>query len=326
MSAGFLFCESRFGLLLMSFLQQLKKLFARKPKVHRIDITKRFELVVPFGQGTMSKVWRALDRTSGREVAVKVLDKVRTRRFEARFQGLNKPSEGHIAVQLNHPNVVKTYEFGTTLNDEQFLVMELIDGVSLTWLVEMQNEQMQQQRLSLIVQLGEAIEYVHSAGWIHRDLCPRNILVDKSGVLKLIDFGLMVPNTPPFRAPGNRTGTANYMAPELIKRQPTDQRIDIFSYSVTCFEMFTKQLPWEAAESLEAVMQHINKPPRDIRELHPGIDETVAATIMKGLERDPRDRWQTMTEMLQPLRQTLKSQESGAARRRRRRAAGNEGS
>ena len=76
-----------------------------------------------------------------------------------------------------------------------------------------------------------------------------------------------MPNTPEFQAPGNRTGTANYMAPELIKRQRTDQRIDIFSYAMTCYEMWAKRLPWDAAETLEAVMQHINMPPVDIRKL-----------------------------------------------------------
>lgn len=304
----------------MSFLNQLKKLFTRKPRVHRIDISKRFELVTPLGHGTMSNVWRAMDRISGREVAVKVLDKNKTLKFEARFQGMKKPSEGEISVQLNHPNVVKTLEFGMTKNDEPYLVMEYIDGISLTYLVEMQDERMRRLRANMILQLGEAIEYIHSAGWIHRDICPRNVVVDKQGNAKLIDFGLMVPNTPPFKAPGNRTGTANYMAPELIKRQATDQRLDIFSFGVTCFEMYCKKLPWDTGENLEAVMQHINQPPRDIRTLAPGIDETMAATIMKAIERDPRDRWQTMTEMLMPIRQMMKSQEPGAARKRRRAA------
>ncbi len=283
-------------------MEFLKNLFKKKPKVVRTDITKRFDLITRTGQGSMSKVWRARDSHSGREVALKVLDRVKTLRFESRFPGLNKPSEGEIAVQLVHPNIVKTMEFGTTTDDEQFLVMEFIEGFGLSFLVEMQNEAMQKRRIRMMVQLGSSIEYLHNAGFIHRDICPRNVLVNPKGRVKLIDFGLVVPNTPEFRRPGNRTGTANYMAPELIKRQPTDPRIDVFSYAVTCFEMYTKQLPWETAETIDAVLQHVNKPPKDIREFVDGIDEEIASTIMKGLERDPNDRWRNMSEMLQPLR------------------------
>lgn len=280
----------------------LKTLFSKKPRVQKIDLTKRFDLVGRVGQGSMSKVWKSVDSLSGRVVAVKVLDREKTAKFEARFPGLNKPTEGEIAVQLQHPNIVRTYEFGYTKENEQFLVMEFVEGVGLSFLVDMQNETMKQHRLDLMIELGDAIEYFHEKGWIHRDICPRNILVDSEDHIKLIDFGLVVPNTPEFRRPGNRTGTANYMAPELIKRQKTDQRLDIFSYAVTCYEMYTKRLPWKAAETLEAVMQHINRPPHDIRELVPEIDEDVAETIMKGLAAQPDDRWQKVEHMTKRFR------------------------
>lgn len=280
----------------------LKALFSKKPKVQKIDITKRFDLVGRVGQGSMSKVWKSVDSLSGRVVAVKVLDREKTSKFEARFPGLDKPSEGEIAVQLQHPNIVRTFEYGYTKDKEQFLVMEFIEGVGLSFLVDMQNETMQQHRLDLMIELADAIQYFHDKGWIHRDICPRNILVDNENHIKLIDFGLVVPNTPDFRKPGNRTGTANYMAPELIKRQPTDHRIDIFSYAVTCYEMYTKRLPWKAAETLEAVMQHINRPPTDIRELVPDIDDEVADTIMKGLAARPDERWQKAEQMSKRFR------------------------
>ena len=299
----------------MSFL---KKLFQKKPKVVKTDVENRFQLVGQAGSGSMSKVWRAHDSASGREVVLKVLDKVRTKKLEARFPPqLNKPTEGEVAVQLKHPNIVNTLEHGITTNDEQFLVMDYVEGESLSFLIDMQHELLRKNRLGIIIQLAQAIDYFHKAGWIHRDLCPRNVMVSKDAEVKLIDFGLVVPNTPPFQAPGNRTGTANYMAPELIKRQKTDQRIDIFSFSVTCFEMFTKELPWDTGETLESVLHHINQPPRDIRERCKGIDEEVAATIMKGLEKDPRDRWQSMAEMLLPLKKTRERLHRQARRRRK---------
>jgi serine/threonine protein kinase len=295
----------------------LKKLFQKKTKVVKVDIAKRFNLIVRTGQGSMSKVWRAQDTVSGREVALKVLDRNKTLRFESRFSPeANKPSEGEVAVLLNHPNLVNTLEHGITTDNEPFLVMDFVEGFGLSFLVDMQNETMQKHRLNFIVQLAQGIEYFHTEGFIHRDLCPRNVLVDPKGVIKLIDFGLVVPNTPAFQAPGNRTGTASYMAPELIKRQRTDQRLDIFSFAVTCFEMYTKMMPWESGETLEAIMQHINKPPKDIRDLVEGIDEQIASTIMKGLERDPQDRWQTISEMLVQLREAKQRLEPRRKRKR----------
>jgi serine/threonine protein kinase len=279
----------------------IKSLFD-KSSHKKTDIAERFELIGRVGQGSMSKVWRARDNKTGMMVALKVLDRVRTKRFESRFEGLNKPSEGEVAVTLKHPNIVTTYEYGYTLQDEQFLVMEFVEGIGLSYLVDVQNELMQSHRLRFMIQLGEAIACFHKEGWIHRDICPRNVLISDERRVKLIDFGLVVPNTPDFQKPGNRTGTVNYMAPELIKRQRTSQQIDVFSFAVTCYEMFTRQMPWKSGETLETVLQHINQPPVDIRRRAEGIDEQVAETIMRGLKQSPRDRWRTIDAMVAELR------------------------
>ncbi len=291
-------------------MQFLDKLFKRKPKIERVDLRRRFDLIARVGQGSMSKVWRSVDVISGRTVAVKVLDRAKTLRLERRFVGLNKPTEGEIAITLRHPHIVKTIEHGITTDDEQYLVMEFVEGKSLSYFVDAQNKTMQRHRLNLIVQLGQALEYLHREKWIHRDICPRNILVTAERQLKLIDFGLVVPNTDVFRAPGNRTGTANYMAPELIMRHRTDERIDLFSYAVTCYEMYANRLPWPAGDTLESVLQHINKPPEDIRAHRPEIDDDVAETIMKGLEREPDDRWSSATDMVRRFAEARERLES----------------
>jgi serine/threonine protein kinase len=292
-------------------LNFFQKLFQpRKAAVKKVDIAKRFELIGRIGQGSMSKVWRAKDVLTGKSVAIKVLDIVKTKRLESRFIGLNKPTEGEIALQLRHPHIVRTLEAGITTNDEQFLVMEFIDGVSLSYLIDTQNDVMKENRIRFMIELGEAIEFFHQLNWIHRDICPRNVLIDRDNSVKLIDFGLVVPNTEAFQAPGNRTGTADYMAPELIRRQRTDQRIDVFSYAVTCYEMWAKRRPWDAAESLEAVTQTINVPPAPLRKLVPKMSKTIAETIMQGLAVRPEDRWQTIGEMLVPFRKVYnKSQQ-----------------
>ena len=183
--------------------------------------------------------------------------------------------------------------------------MELVEGIGLAYLVDVQNETMRENRLRVMIELGEAIEYLHKEKWIHRDLCPRNVLLDKQHCTKLIDFGLVVPNTRAFQEPGNRTGTANYMAPELIKRQRTDQRIDIFSYAVTCFEMYCKELPWPSitGASLEMMLKRINTRPRDIRELVPKLDDQIAtARSCAGWRPKPQNRWQNVSEMVAELR------------------------
>jgi serine/threonine protein kinase len=199
-------------------MRLLSRLFG--PKLVKVDIEERFQLHSRVGQGSMSKVWKATDRMTGRLVALKVLDRAKTYRLEQRFIGMNKPSEGQIAVVLDHPNVVATFEHGINTHNEQFLVMEYIEGVSLGFLVEGQNERMKSNCLSFCVQIGEAIDYLHVNEWIHRDVCPRNVIVNDDDVCKLIDFGLMVPNTPEFRRPGNRTGTANYTSGSIFSHTP----------------------------------------------------------------------------------------------------------
>lgn len=297
-----------------------EKLFGKKKAGHeKTDLSRRFNLIGRVGQGSMSKVWKATDLRTGRLVALKVLDREKTERYEARFQGMKKPTEGEVAMTLHHPNIVRTLEFGWSMEDEMFLVMEFIEGVGLSLLVDLQNEEMKRYRLRYMIQIGEALQYFHQQNWIHRDICPRNVMIAEDKSVKLIDFGLVVPNTPDFRRPGNRTGTASYMAPELIKRQPTDHRLDIFSYAVTCFEMYAKRLPWDAALTIDAVLQHINKPPAEITELVAGIDKRIASTIMKGLEGDPDLRWRQVSQMVTEFREAearlVRAARDAAARR-----------
>jgi serine/threonine protein kinase len=250
----------------------------------------------------MSKVWRASDSESGRTVVVKVLDKIKTDHLKQRFIGLARPDEGEVAMSLTHPNIVKTYEYGFTNKNEEYLVMELIEGVGFNFLVETRSKQLVGNELDFLIPLGEALAYFHQKGYIHRDICPRNAMITNNAVVKLIDFGLAVPNEPEFRRPGNRTGTATHMAPELIKRAPTDQRIDIFSFGVTCYEAYTGAHPWEATASFEAMLKHINTPPRDPRETRPDLPEPVVKMILKSIENDPSRRFQTMNQMISVMR------------------------
>jgi eukaryotic-like serine/threonine-protein kinase len=273
-----------------------------KRKGPPVNVKKRFDLLGRTGQGSMSKVWRARDRSLGRTVCLKLLDKEKTAKFEARFVGLKRPTEGEICVSLRHKNIVQTFEYGWTTAGEPFLVMELIDGLGLNFLIETNSPQLAGHRVDYLVQIADGLEYLHNQGYMHRDICPRNIMVTKEGVVKIIDFGLTVPYTPDFCKPGNRTGTPNYLAPELIKRTSTDHRVDLFALGVTAYETFTGQLPWERAQSLQTLMSHMNSPGRDPREFRKDLDAATARLLMKAVERDPNKRFQTAADFRDALK------------------------
>jgi serine/threonine protein kinase len=289
----------------VGLLANLKRWFRSKPnkdkKLTRIDLRKRFELLNRLGQGSMSKVWRARDKSLGRTVCVKLLDKVKTARFEARFPGINKPKEGAINMALRQKNIVQTFEYGITTDGEYYVVMELIEGMGLNYLVETYSEQLEGNRVNILRQMADAVEYIHKQGFLHRDICPRNVMVTRDGLAKVIDFGLGVPYRPEFCKPGNRTGTINYMAPELIRRVTTDLRVDLFALGVTAYEVFTHGLPWEKAESLQTLLGHMNSAGKDPRVLRPDLDDATAKLLIKAIERDPRERFQTAGEFREAL-------------------------
>jgi eukaryotic-like serine/threonine-protein kinase len=287
----------------VSFLGKLKQLFAARPKsgMKRYDMAKRFDLINRTGQGSMSKVWKARDKTLGRTVCLKILDKVKTAKFEARFPGAKKPPEGEICVGLRHKNIVRTLDYGISYQGEPFLVMELIEGDGLNLLVDTRSSRLEGNRINYLSQLADALEYVHKQGYLHRDICPRNVMVDREGVVKLIDFGLTIPNTPVFCKPGNRTGTTDYLAPELIRRVTTDHRVDMYALGVTAFEMFTHGLPWEKGQSLETLLKHMNVPPRNPRELNPKLEDVTVKFLLKGVARDPNARFQSAAEFREAL-------------------------
>jgi serine/threonine protein kinase len=289
----------------VEILNSLKKLFAGKSKnsLPVINVEKRFDLLGRTGQGSMSKAWRARDRELGRMVFVKVLDKQKTAKFEARFPGLKRPKEGAICMELQHENVVRTFEHGLTTEGEQYLVMELIEGMGLNFLIETNSPALEGQRISILIQLAEALGFLHKHGYLHRDICPRNVMVTGEGVVKLIDFGLAIPNRPEFCRPGNRTGTPDYLAPELIKRTTTDHRVDMFALGVTAYEVFTGRLPWDKGDSRQTLELHMNVPGKDPREYRKDLDDDVAKFLIKSIERNPADRYQNANQFIEALQE-----------------------
>jgi serine/threonine-protein kinase len=268
----------------------------------KVDVQARYEILREATSGTMSNFHMARDRHTGQIVGLKVLDKKKTKELEARFKGLDKPTEGEIASKLKHPRIVETYSYGFTTNDEQFLVMEFLDGPGLNSLVIGRSPLLDGNRLTLARQAAEALEAVHEAGFIHRDICPRNFVCSKDATsLKLIDFGLTVPAEKEYMLPGNRTGTPNYMAPEVVRRKPTDQRLDIFAYGVSMYELFAFDLPWQRGSDGRAAMAHGLSAPPPLRKFYPKINPTLEMAIHKCMESEPDNRFANITQFLKAI-------------------------
>jgi eukaryotic-like serine/threonine-protein kinase len=282
----------------MAFLAKLKNLVAG----NRVDVSKRFALLREAISGTMSKFYMARDLRTGTVVGLKILDIKKTADFEARFKGLQKPTEGEIALQLKHPRIVETYEHGLTTTGAQYLVMEFIEGADLNSLIIAKDPSLEGNRVRLIRQAAEALAAVHAAGLIHRDVCPRNFLLLRgTSDLKLIDFGVTLPATPEFCQPGVRTGNPNYMAPEIVRRKPTDQRVDVFAFGVSAYEIFTGQLPWHRGATGLAAMTH-DRPPTPIQQHRPQINPKLAKAIHDCIEAEPAKRCPSMDKFLQAIR------------------------
>ncbi|MGL4460525.1 MAG: serine/threonine protein kinase [Planctomycetia bacterium] len=268
----------------------------------KVNVEKRFGLVQKMGHGSMSQVWRATDRKLGREVCLKILDIVQLDALKRRFLGRKRPSEGEMAMKMDHPNIVKTFDHGLTTKKEEFLVMEFVQGSCLNVLIESKSNQIRGRAIELLIDSGEALAYVHQKGFIHRDVNPRNLMLTTDNTIKLFDFGLTVPNTTEFRRPGNRTGTLNYMAPELLRRRTTDERIDVYSFGVMAYEILCGSLPFEPTRNVESMLRHLNNPGRDPKEANPSLDSSTARMLERGIERDPERRFQTMDEFVAALR------------------------
>ncbi len=276
----------------------LDKLF----KSSKTNLKTRFEFLREAISGTMSTFYMARDRTSKEIVGLKILDREKTAHLEARFVGAEKPKEGEIAISISHPHIVRTLEHGVSTDNEQFIVMEFLDGPGLNSLIVGRSEKLEGRRVDLLRQAAEALGAVHRAGYIHRDICPRNFVAGKDcQSLKLIDFGLTVPSVPPFTLPGNRTGTANYMAPEVVRRRPTSTRLDIFSFGVTAFELCAFELPWPRGKG-EAAMTHGSQEPADIRKYCPQIDPRLEKAIYACLETEPEKRPATLDDFLKMIK------------------------
>lgn len=292
----------------MDFFNSVASLFRGSEEV---DISSRFTLLREAISGTMSKFHMARDNKNNKIVGLKLLDPEQTATFESRFTGLTKPSEGEISVGLKHPRLMETFEHGKTKDGRFYLVTEYIEGQGLNQYIYNRDPRLKGKCLPLIRQMAEAVEAVHAAGYIHRDICPRNYIVAPDlKSIKLIDFGLTVPATEKFMQPGNRTGTPSYMAPEIVRRRPTDKRVDVFALGVTIYQMLTFELPWPGGDVTgKGALQHDSQAPTPITDHRPKLNPQLAEAIMACISRDAAGRPADCTAFLRMIR-TVSSEEA----------------
>jgi eukaryotic-like serine/threonine-protein kinase len=273
-----------------------------KPRRWRVNLKRRFTVIEESASGSMSRVYRAMDNQSGRTVCLKVQLADKHAAAAARSGKAERPEEGEIASRIVHPHVVRTFDHGVSTRGEHYVVMEFIDGVSLKAIRESRATPLDE-KLEMLAQAAEGLAAVHAAGFIHHDIGPKNYLVSRDGHVKLIDFGLAVPNTPAFQRPGNRTGTIQYMAPELLRREPTDERLDIFSFGVLAFEFLTNRLPYDAtASSMALMLQRINQDPLDPMRANPLLPPELGNLLRQLIARRKEERWPRMDTLAEALR------------------------
>jgi serine/threonine-protein kinase len=263
----------------------------------RVQLERRYERLQESVTGTMSQFYKARDHETGAVVGLKIIDPKKLEPIEGRYKGLGKPSEGEIGQQIAGPNIVKTLAWGTSSDGRPYVVQEFVEGTLLHTLLSTRKPLSPPKRLDLVRQAATALAAVHNAGFVHRDVCPRNFILRDDGTLVLIDFGLTVPDKPVFLQPGNRIGTPNYMAPEVVRRRQADKRLDVFSFGVTAYEICTLDLPWPRGASGKAALAH-DTPPADIRDSWPEIPRPLADAIMACIAAEPARRPETLDAFL----------------------------
>jgi serine/threonine protein kinase len=275
---------------------------AALPRMKRVNLARRFTVLAETSQGSMSHVSKALDNEQKRSVCLKVQNAAKTAEALARAVKEARPPEGAIGSAIRHKNVVLTYDYGLSTRKEHWLSMEFIEGVSLNEIRKIGARDLAG-KLDLLIQTAEGLDAVHRCGFIHHDFGPKNVLVNRENVCKIIDFGLAVPDEPRFHRPGNRTGTLQYMAPELIRRETTDRRIDVFSFGVLAFEMLSNRMPYEMTGDQMAMIRHrMNADPMRLAEVCPNLPADLSTVVDRTLSRRKEDRFATMGEVALALR------------------------
>lgn len=255
----------------------------------------RYEIMEIIGVGGMAVVYKAFDNRDNRIVAVKILkdEYIANEEFRRRFKNESKA----IAV-LSHPNIVKVFDvsYGDML---QYIVMEFVDGITLKEYTKQQGRVNAREAIYFITQILRALQHAHDKGIVHRDVKPQNIMLQSDGTIKVTDFGIAR-----FSRGDTRTmtdcaiGSVHYISPEQAKGNVTDAKTDLYAVGVMLYEMLTGSLPFQSDNAVSVALMQLQKEPIMPRTLNPQISLGLEQIIMKAMQKNVDDRYQSASEML----------------------------
>ena len=264
----------------------------------------RYEILEIIGTGGMAMVYKAHCHRLNRLVAIKVLKEelADDADFRRRFQ-----DESQAVAMLSHPNIVSVYDVSHS-GDTEYIVMELIDGITLKQYMQQKGALPWREALHFITQIMKALSHAHSRGIIHRDIKPQNIMILRDGTVKVADFGIarLVSSTQSTLTQ-EALGSVHYISPEQAKGSHIDARSDIYSAGVVLYEMLTGRLPFEGDSPVAVAIQHISSVPLSPRELNPDIQEGLEAIVMKAMAQKVQNRYSSADEMLADLEEFRKN-------------------
>lgn len=255
----------------------------------------RYEIMEVIGVGGMAVVYKAFDNIDHRIVAVKILksEYLANEEFKRRFRNESKA----VAV-LSHPNIVRVYDvsFGDAI---QYIVMEYVEGITLKNYITQQGVVDPREALYFITQLLRALKHAHDKGIVHRDIKPQNILLVSDGTIKVTDFGIArISENATRTMTDGAIGSVHYISPEQAKGSHTDSRTDLYAAGVILYEMMTGKLPFQSDNAVSVALMQLQNDPIRPREINSNIAEGLEEIIIRAMQKNPADRYQTANEML----------------------------
>ncbi len=257
----------------------------------------RYEILELIGSGGMANVYKARCHRLNRLVAIKILksDLADNADFRRRFR-----DESRAVAQLSHANIVSVYDVSTS-GETEYIVMELIDGITLKQYMERRGRMDWRESLHFISQIMRGLSHAHSRGIIHRDIKPQNIMVLRDGSVKVADFGIACLANASQTLTQEALGSVHYISPEQARGDRIDARSDIYSAGVVLYEMLTGRLPFEGDSAVSVAIQHLSSVPLAPRDIDPSIPEPLELICMKAMNSDPDKRYPTADAMLEDL-------------------------
>jgi serine/threonine protein kinase len=262
----------------------------------------KYKIIEEVGRGEFATVYKAVDTTLDRTVALKVLAPhlLWDYAFVQRFQ-----REARVAANLDHPNILTIYEVGQ-IEGVYFIAMRFLEGRTLSQILEAEGPLPVSRVRAIIEQVASALDYAHARGFVHRDIKPSNVIVAEDGRATLTDFGLVKAGEgTKLSTTGMVFGTPEYMSPEQAQGEKVDGRSDIYSLGIMLFEMLSGQVPFEADTPLEVSVKHLTAALPLPRAVNPDIPELVERVILKAMAKAPEDRYQRVSEMAEALKRAM---------------------